>query len=101
MFDWLHSTKQLFEEPGGAATGGEVSFHPTLSLRTCAKRVPQYLADVDQGKLIYPACKRTLADAAGDVGSVWDHTRLEAMQYVIAVPGHEFGLLSRLPVRSK
>ena len=44
--------------------------------------------------MIYPACKRTLSDADGDVGSLWDHTRLEAMQYVVAVPGGEFGLLT-------
>jgi hypothetical protein len=62
-------------------------------LEDLRQRVPRYLADVDQGRLIYPACKRTLADTAGDVGSVWDHTRLEAMQYVMAVPGGEFGLL--------
>ncbi len=67
---------------------------PDALLQDLRQRVPSYLADIDQGKLIYPACKRTLADAAGDVASVWDHVRLEAMQYVIAVPGQEFGLLS-------
>lgn len=68
--------------------------HPDALLDDLRQRVPRYLADVDQGRLIYPACKRTLADTAGDVGSVWDHTRLEAMQYVMAVPGGEFGLLT-------
>ena len=67
---------------------------PDALLEALRQRVPKYLTDVDQGKLIYPACKRTLADADGDVGSVWDHTRLEAMQYVMAVPGQEFGLLN-------
>ena len=67
---------------------------PDLLLEELAKRVPKYLDDVDQGKLIYPACKRTLSDADGDVAAVWDHTRLEAMRYVMAVPGQEFGLLS-------
>lgn len=67
---------------------------PGLLLEDLARRVPKYLDDVDQGKLIYPACKRTLSDADGDVASVWDHTRLEAMRYVMMVPGHEFGLLS-------
>ena len=55
---------------------------PDVLLEDLASRVPQYLDDVDQGRLIYPACKRTLSDADGDVASVWDHTRLEAMRYV-------------------
>ena len=67
---------------------------PDVLLEDLRQRVPKYLADIDQGRLIYPACKRTLADAGGDVGSLWDHTRLEAMQYVVAVPGGEFGLLT-------
>ena len=92
MFDWLHSKRQPAptRPPGGFV-------EPDVLLDDLGRRVPKYLADVDQGKLIYPACKRTLSDAAGDVGSVWDHTRLEAMQYVMAVPGQEFGLLSAAP----
>ena len=74
------------QPPGGLA-------QPDILLQDLRQRVPRYLADIDQGKLIYPACKRTLSDADGDVGSVWDHTRLEATQYVIAVPGQEYGLL--------
>jgi hypothetical protein len=87
LFDWLHSRRQ--PSPAAKQPPG-----PDVLLEDLRQRVARYLADVDQGKLIYPACKRTLADAAGDVGSVWDHTRLEAMQYVMAVPGGEFGLLS-------
>lgn len=67
---------------------------PGALLEDLRQRVPRYLADVDHGRFIHPACKRTLADAEGDVASVWDHTRLEAMQYVMAVPGGDFGLLS-------
>jgi hypothetical protein len=67
---------------------------PDRLLEELGKRVPRYLADVDQGKLIYPACKRTLSDADGDPAAVWDHTRIEAMRYVMVVPGHEFALLS-------
>jgi hypothetical protein len=67
---------------------------PDALLQNLGQRVPKYLADVDQGRLIHPACKRALSDTDGDVGSVWDHTRLEAMQYVMAVPGPDFGLLS-------
>ncbi|MFH1344891.1 MAG: hypothetical protein ABIL01_27375 [Pseudomonadota bacterium] len=91
MFGWLHSKVQKIpaakQPPAGLA-------HPDALLEDLRQRVPRYLADVDQGRLIYPACKRTLADPAGDVGSVWDHTRLEAMQYIMAVPGGEFGLLT-------
>jgi hypothetical protein len=93
LFDWLRSKRQLLRKPveKKPPTG---LFGPDALLEDLEKRVPQYLADVDQGKLIYPACKRTLSDTDGEVGSVWDHTRLEAMRYVMVVPGREFGLLS-------
>ncbi len=92
MFDWLISRKQLTKRPAAAPVRGFTT--PGQLLDDLARRVPRYLDDVDQGRLIYPACKRTLSDASGDVATVWDHTRLEAMRYVMAVPGHEFGLLS-------
>src|ERR1700731_5004970 len=69
-------------------------FGPPAILEDLSERVPRYLDDVDQGKLIYPACRRAHSDANGDVRSVWDDTRLEAMRYVMVVPGQEFGLLS-------
>jgi hypothetical protein len=90
LFDWLHLKRQnpaAQPRPGGL-------IEPDILLADLGTRVPRYLADVDQGKLIFPACRRTLSDADGDPASVWDHTRLEAMQYVMAVPGHEFTLLS-------
>ena len=91
MFGWLHPKMQKSpsakQPPGGLA-------QPDALLEDLRQRVARYLADVDHGKLIYPACKRTLSDVEGDVGSVWDHTRLEAMQYAMAVPGGEFGLLT-------
>jgi hypothetical protein len=43
----------------------------------------------------YPACKRTAEDVDGDVRSIWDHTRLEAMRYPVAVPSRGFQLLNR------
>jgi hypothetical protein len=67
---------------------------PDLLVQNLRERVPRYLADVDQGKLVRPAWKRALSDADSDLVSVWDHTRLEAMQYVMAVPGGQFELLS-------
>jgi hypothetical protein len=68
-------------------------FGPQALLQDLDKRVPRYLDDVDQGKLIYPACKRARTDVGGDVSSIWDHTRIEAMRYVMVVPRREFELL--------
>ena len=62
-------------------------FGPAAILDDLSERVPRYLNDVDQGKLIYPACRRALSDANGDVRSVWNDTRLEAIRYVMEVPG--------------
>ncbi|MEH2488910.1 hypothetical protein V1280_004849 [Bradyrhizobium sp. AZCC 2230] len=47
---------------------------------------PDYLGRVDRSELIYPACTRSLTDKAGDVRSIWEHTRIEAMRYVMMVP---------------
>ena len=66
---------------------------PEAILRDFQNRVTKYLEDTDQEKLIYPACKRKLSDAGGDVRTVWDHTRLEAMRYVVMVPGKGCELL--------
>ena len=90
MFGWLHSKVQ--KSPAAKQPPGAFG-QPEVLLEDLRQRVPKYLADIDQGRLIYPACKRTLADAGGDLGSLWDHTRLEATQYLMAVPGGEFGLL--------
>lgn len=92
MFDWLHSKRQLLKSPAAKPAPARV-VTPDALLKDLDKRVPQYQADVDQGRLIYPACKRTLSDGDGDVGLVWDHTRLEAMRYVMMVPGSDLGLL--------
>ena len=73
--------------PKGSTADEEAVFGPQAILQDLARRVPQYLNDVDQGKLIYPACKRAPSDVCGDVRSIWDHTRLEAMRYVMLVPG--------------
>jgi len=76
---------RLPKDPAADKTAG-----PQAILQELGKRVPQYLDDVDQGRLIYPACKRTPSDAHGDIGSIWDHTRLEAVRYVSMVPRREF-----------
>ena len=92
MFDWFHSKKHSDSKPDKKQLRGFVG--PDVILDELAQRVPRYLDEVDQRKLIYPACKRTLSDANGDVCSIWDHTRLEAMRYVMMVPGRKFELLS-------
>jgi hypothetical protein len=94
LFDWLPSIRRPLKNPAAKPRpGGFVE--PDILLEDLGRRVPRYLADVDQGKLIFPACKRTLSDADGDPASVWDHTRIEAMRYVMVVPGREFALLSQ------
>ncbi len=67
---------------------------PQALVQDLEKRGAQYLEDVDQGKLIYPACKRTPSDPAGDEETVFDHTRLEAFRYLLMVPRGEFALLA-------
>jgi hypothetical protein len=92
MFDWFHSKKHTDQKSEKKPLRGFVG--PDVILDELGERVPRYLDEVDQGKLIYPACKRTLSDVDGDVRSVWDHTRLEAMRYVMMVPRREFEFLS-------
>ena len=70
-----------------------VPFGPRALLLALEETVPRYVNDIDQGRLIYPACKRTLSDKDGDVRSIWDQTRLEAIRYAMMVPGREFELL--------
>jgi hypothetical protein len=65
---------------------------PQAILADLDRRVPQYIADADQEKLVYPACKRTVANT-DQVRAVWDHTRLEAVRYAMMVPGRGFELL--------
>jgi hypothetical protein len=66
---------------------------PQAILEDLGKRVPKYIEDADQGRLTYPACKQAIS-GAGDVRAIWDRTRLEAMRYLVMVPGHEFELLA-------
>jgi hypothetical protein len=66
---------------------------PLAIVRTLDQAVPKYLDRVDRGDLIYPACKRTPADIDGNLRAVWEHTRIEAMRYVIMVPRREVELL--------
>src|SRR4051794_41056155 len=65
---------------------------PQAILEDLARRVPRYVDDADQGRVAYPACKQIISNAA-DVRAVWDHTRLEAMRYLLTLPRREFMLL--------
>jgi hypothetical protein len=87
LIDWIVRSRSKDLAAQKAAHG------PEAILRDFQNRVPKYLEDTDQGKLIYPACKRKLSDVGGDIGTVWDHTRLEAMRYVVMVPGKGYELL--------
>jgi hypothetical protein len=87
LIDWIVRS-QLKDRAAQRAVQG-----PEAILRDFQNRVPKYLEDTDQGKLIYPACKRKISDAGGDIGTVWDHTLLEAMRYVVMVPGKGCELL--------
>lgn len=66
---------------------------PTL-LEDIEKRGRQYLDDVDNGKFVRPACKRTASDAGSDQTAVADHTRLEAFRYLLEVPRGEYRLIA-------
>jgi hypothetical protein len=92
LFGWsrlgLLSKARLCEK---LATGGSVD--PNAILDHVRSRMPGYLDDVDQGRLVYPACRRATGDSYGDIQSVWEHTRLEAMRYLMLVPGADFKFL--------
>ncbi|WP_426440798.1 hypothetical protein [Bradyrhizobium genosp. P] len=66
---------------------------PLAFLAALDKAVPRYLDLVDNGALVYPACKRKPGDIQGDLRAVWEHTRLEAMRYIPMVPRQDTSLL--------
>jgi hypothetical protein len=78
----------------GALRGFRRSFRSVAILYALDQLVPRYLDVVDRGKLVYPACKRTLTDVDGNVRAIWEHTRIEAIRYIMMVPRREFDLLT-------
>ncbi|WGS19613.1 MULTISPECIES: hypothetical protein [unclassified Bradyrhizobium] len=66
---------------------------PLAFLAALDKAVPRYLDLVDNGALVYPACKRKAVDTNGDGRAIWEHTRLEAMRYLPMVPRQDAPLL--------
>src|SRR4051812_25420567 len=92
LFGWgLQKERAAQQAPMDMAIGD--LFDPAAMLRDLDQLVPQYLDSVDRHELIYPACTRKLTDVHGDVRSIWQHTRLEAMRYVVAIPGRDTELL--------
>ena len=79
------------------AEGADIGFgglaDPMSLLTALDKAVPRYLDLVDNGALVYPACKRKPGDAQGDIRAIWEHTRLEAMRYIPMVPRQDTTLL--------
>src|SRR5258708_6787135 len=73
---------------------------PQAMLAHLDKRVPKSIDDADQGRLVYPACKRTALNAS-DVRAIWDPPRLEAARYAMMVPGRGFELLGDPPSQSE
>ena len=67
---------------------------PHALLADIEKQARQYLDDADNGKWVFPACKRTASDAGAGRQTVCDHTRLEAFRYLLMVPRGEFKLLA-------
>ena len=67
---------------------------PHALLAEIEKQGRQYLDEADNGKWVYPACKRTPPDAGADKEQVGNHTRLEAVRYLLMVPRGEFRLLA-------
>ena len=78
--------------PAMDAAAGDLAA-PLALLRTLDEAVPSYQDRVDRGDLIYPACKRTASDVDGSLRRIWEHTRIEAMRYLIMVPRREVELL--------
>jgi hypothetical protein len=67
---------------------------PHALLADIEKQGRQYLDEADNGKWVYPACKRIASDAGADKDQVGNHTRLEAVRYLLTVPRDEFRLLA-------
>jgi hypothetical protein len=79
--------------PFGTSSETQAPAPPSL-LDDIEARAKRYLDEVDNGKFVYPACKRTSSDAAGDEEAICDHTRLEAFRYILSVPRREFRMLA-------
>jgi hypothetical protein len=91
VFGWERSKNLTASKEAPSIIGGCFDASELISLIDAL--VARYLDRVDRGTLVYPACKRRLTDSEGDVRSIWEHTRLEAVRYVTLVPARQAGLL--------
>lgn len=94
MFGWGRSRRVARAETEAAGN----LFEPAALLSAVDKLLPEYLKKTDDGELVYPAARRSLRDADGNVQAIWEHTRLEALRYVMMVPRRDVELLIA-PVR--
>ncbi|SFK19417.1 hypothetical protein [Bradyrhizobium sp. Gha] len=90
MFGWRRSKKQ--DLPSIEEAAGKL-FEPLALLTALDQLLPWYLKETDEGRLVYPACSRTLNDVDGNVRAIWEHTRLEACRYFVMVPRRDVELL--------
>jgi hypothetical protein len=91
MFGWGQPKNPTTPKPASDFVGD--LFDASEILRAVDTIAPRYIERADRGEVIYPACKRKLADPEGDLRSIWEHTRLEAIRYVTMVPGRQNALL--------
>jgi hypothetical protein len=89
VFGWGQSRERAKAAPD---TIGDIVDAGAL-VRAIDTIAPRYLERADQGALVFPACTRKPGDAEGDIRSVWQHTRLEAVRYLTMVPGRQTALL--------
>jgi hypothetical protein len=76
VFGWAR-TKKLEPHAGEVDLSGAAEFVGVIDAAVRA-----YLEKVDQGALVYPACKRQITDMDSDIRSVWAHqTRGRALPY--------------------
>ncbi|SHJ26617.1 hypothetical protein SAMN05444159_0136 [Bradyrhizobium lablabi] len=87
-FGWRSARERGSAARATDAAAGDLS-GPMAILEAMDQAAPKYLDRVDRGEVVYPACKRTPSDADGNLRAIWEHTRIEAMRYLIMVPGRK------------
>ena len=68
----------------------DVSAGPDAMLVGLDRAASLYVERTDRGELVYPACTRS----HGDAREIWRHTRLEALRYLMLIPGRQSALLT-------
>jgi hypothetical protein len=70
---------------------------PDAMLQGLDRAVSHYVEKTDRGDLVYPACTRPREAAGGSARAIWRHTRLEALRYLVLIPGRQSALLTAPP----